>query len=130
MAESGNPEPSKVAAALLVTFVPSADREGKPITQDAWVTKVLELLGSLFGGATAFPKARGVWRDDRQGGKLLFDEPVLVQCYTSRELIAANHGTVLDFLVRLGRQTNQAAVGFVVEGVYMEIEFPLAEGAP
>ena len=41
----------------------------------------------LFGGATAFPQGKGVWRDDAQGGKLLFDEPVVIQCYTSEQKI-------------------------------------------
>ena len=38
-------------------------------------------------GATAFPRGEGVWRDDAQGGRLLFDNPVVIQCYTSEHLI-------------------------------------------
>src|SRR5688572_24372367 len=74
---------SKSASTLLVLFIPSHDRSGTPIDQNRWVDEALGALGSLFGGATAFPKGRGVWRDDAQGGKLLFDEPVVVQCYTA-----------------------------------------------
>ena len=50
-------------ALLIVLFVPSVDRESRPIDQTAWTRRSLELLGRLFGGATAFPKAQGVWRD-------------------------------------------------------------------
>lgn len=48
---------------LLVLFVPSVDRDSSPIDQDDWVRQALEHLGVAFGGATAFPKARGVWLD-------------------------------------------------------------------
>jgi hypothetical protein len=33
------------------------------------------VLGNLFGGATAYPRGKGVWRDDEQGGKLPFESP-------------------------------------------------------
>jgi len=61
----------------VVLFVPSVERDGAtPIDQDFWVNSALELLGSIFGGATAYPKARGVWRDDERAGALVKDEPV------------------------------------------------------
>jgi len=53
---------------------PSRDRHDRAIDQEHWVEESLNVLGTLFGGATAFPQGRGVWRDDAQGGKLLFDE--------------------------------------------------------
>ena len=78
---------SKTATSLLVLFIPSVDRDSRGIDQDTWVGKALDFLGNTFGGATAFPKARGVWRDDERGGKLVFDEPVVVQCYVSSRVI-------------------------------------------
>ncbi len=42
---------------------------------------------TLFGGATAFPRGEGIWRDDAQGGMLLFDSPVVIQCQTSEQMI-------------------------------------------
>ena len=59
---------SKAAAALLVLFIPSKDRGDQPIDQGYWVDEALNVLGMLFGGATAFPQGRGVWRDDARGG--------------------------------------------------------------
>ena len=53
---------AKSDASLLVLFIPSVDRDEKPIEHDAWVTLALKVLGTLFGGATAFPQGRGVWR--------------------------------------------------------------------
>ncbi len=61
------------------------------------------MLGTLFGGATAFPKGRGIWRDDAQGGKLLFDEPVVIQCYTSANLIEQQMPALRDFLYRMAK---------------------------
>ena len=63
----------KGAATLLVLFIPSVDRYEQSVNQDAWVDRALEFLGSTFGGATAFPKAKGVWRDDDRGSTLVFD---------------------------------------------------------
>src|SRR6266851_1942340 len=60
-----------VGASQVVIFVPSVDREGKPINQDYWVDQILTTLGHLFRGATAYPRGRGVWRDDQRGGLLI-----------------------------------------------------------
>ncbi len=44
----------------LTLFVPSVDRDGRPIPQPEWVEAALSTLGALFRGATAFPPGRGV----------------------------------------------------------------------
>jgi hypothetical protein len=60
---------------LVVLFIPSVERDGmSTIDQTLWVDLALEMLGRVFGGATAFPKARGVWRDDERDGTLVKDE--------------------------------------------------------
>jgi hypothetical protein len=56
---------SKSASTLLVLFIPSHDGAAEAIDQAYWVDQALTVLGTLFGGATAFPQ--GVWRDDAQG---------------------------------------------------------------
>jgi hypothetical protein len=109
---------------LVVLFVPSVERDGATaINQDLWVDAALEMFGSTFGGATAYPKARGVWRDDERGGALVKDEPVLIHCYTTPEDIqdAANLAELGRFCRRLGRQTNQGEVGLVVGDEYFAI---------
>ncbi len=108
---------------VIVLFIPSVERDGKtPIDQEQWVTKALETFGKLFGGATAFPKARGVWRDDANKGKLVFDEPVF-HCYTSREQIEDEKK--LDklgaFCRRMAKGTNQGEIGLVIDGEYLAI---------
>jgi hypothetical protein len=69
---------------LVVLFVPSVERDGKtPVNQDRWVNEAMKMFGDVYGGATAYPRARGVWRDDERGGALVFDEPVVIHCYTT-----------------------------------------------
>jgi hypothetical protein len=51
---------TKAAASLLVLFIPSRDRRNKAIDQRFWVEEALNVLGTLFGGATAFPRGRGI----------------------------------------------------------------------
>src|SRR5262245_32245282 len=121
---------SKVASTLLVLFIPSHDRDGQQIDQDYWVGEALAVLGRLFGGATAFPQGQGVWRDDARGGTLLFDEPVVIQCYTSEEALEREAPALKDFLHRMGREARQGAVGLVIDRDYLEIGFPLEEPEP
>src|SRR5215831_3197381 len=75
---------------LVVVFVPSKDRDGKPIDQERWVDEVLTTLGRLFRGATAYPRGRGVWRDDERGGTLLTEEPVIVFSYIAEAGLTTN----------------------------------------
>lgn len=121
---------SKAASTLLVLFIPSKDRSDEPIDQALWVGEALRVLGTLFGGATAFPQGKGVWRDDAQGGRLLFDEPVVIQCYTSEAALDQQAPALRDFLHRMGREARQGAIGLVIDRDYLEIGFPLEERTP
>jgi hypothetical protein len=118
---------SKAASTLLVLFIPSRGRGEEWIDQDHWCNEALAALGTLFGGATAYPKGKGVWRDDDQGGKLLYDEPIVVQCYTSEAAIRRQANALREFLVRMGTECHQGAIGFVIDRDYLEIRFPLSE---
>jgi len=119
---------AKGAATLLVLFIPSTDRNENPIAdQKHWVRKALEFLGTHFGGATAFPRAQGVWRDDEQKGKLIYDEPVIINCYTSEDLIEEHVDKLGGFLREMGETTNQGAVGLVIDRDYLEIGFPMED---
>ena len=94
---------------LLVLFVPSVERDETPIDQEHWVDEALQLLGRLLGGATAYPRAKGVWRDDERGGALVSDNPVVIHCYTEPEVIEAeqNIAELGEFCRRMGREANQ-----------------------
>jgi hypothetical protein len=121
---------SKAHSTLLVLFIPSKDRRNKPIKQRYWVQEALHVLGTLFGGATAFPRGDGIWRDDAQGGKLLLDNPVVIHCYTSEQAIEQKTRELREFLHRMGREARQGAIGLVINDEYLEIGFPVDETSP
>ena len=106
-------------------FVPSKDRSDKPIDQDYWVGAALPHLGSY-----CIHKVRRLARRC-PGGKLLFDEPVIIQCYTSEEKLEQQLSPLRDFLHLMGREARQGAIGLVVDRDYLEISFPLEKsGSP
>lgn len=108
-----------VGTLLFVLFVPSADRYGDEIDHDYWVAEALATFGKLFRGATAYPRARGVWRDDDRGGELVFEQPTIVTCYANpADVNEAALVELRSFLHRLGRETNQGEVGIVVGDEY------------
>ena len=116
---------------LVVLVVPSVERDGvSTIDQPFWVDAALEMLGRVFGGATAFPKAKGIWRDDERGGTLIRDEPVIVHCYTTPDDIedGGNLAALGGFCRKLGRETRQGEVGLVVGDEYFAIR-DFSEGA-
>lgn len=106
----------------IVVFVPGQDRDGNDIDHDLWVTRALETLGSLFRGATAYPRARGVWRDDERGGELQYEEPTIVTCYADPAALTDSARLRLRaFLHGLGREANQGEVGIVIGDKYYGI---------
>jgi len=120
----------KRSVTLLQLFIPSADRYGVQVPeQDEWVDKALAMLGTCFGGGTAFPKAKGVWRDDARGGELVYDEPVIIQCYTSLDEIEKYHETFGQFMHDMGVGMKQGAVAYVIDQEFIEIGFPLEDEA-
>jgi hypothetical protein len=111
-----------VGASLIVIFVPSRDRDGHPIDQEYWVDEILTTLGRLFRGATAYPRGRGVWRDDERGGTLVVEEPVIVFSYVSEADLTTNAlSDLYRTLSRMGREANQGEIGVVIDSKYYGI---------
>lgn len=109
---------------LVVLFVPSVERDGATaIDQARWVDSALEMFGRVFGGATAYPKAKGIWRDDERGGALVKDEPVVVHCYTTPTDIedGNNLADLGGFCRKMGREAHQGEIGLVVGDEYFAI---------
>ncbi len=109
---------------LVVLFVPSVERDGTTsIDQAHWVNASLEMFGKVFGGATAYPKAKGIWRDDERGGALVKDEPVVVHCYTTPADIQDDSALAQlgNFCREMGRRAHQGEVGLVIGDEYFAI---------
>jgi len=108
----------------VVLFVPSVERDGSTsVDQERWVDLALEMFGRVFGGATAYPRAKGVWRDDERGGALVKDEPVVLQCYTTPADIesASRLADLGSFCRKLGREARQGEIGLVIGDEYFAI---------
>ena len=108
----------------MVLFVPSVERDGiTAIDQTYWVDAALEMFGRVFGGATAYPRARRIWRDDERGGALVKDEPVVVHCYTIPADIedSRNLGELGRFCKRMGRDAREGEIGLVIGDEYLAI---------
>jgi len=103
----------------LTLFVPSVDRDGAGIDQGLWREEALSTLARLFRGATAFPPGRGAWRDDAAGGRLVFDDTVLITSYAAEVDVSSQAlSTLRAFLHRMGREARQGEVGIVVDRAY------------
>jgi hypothetical protein len=101
---------------MLILFVPSHQRDKTRLTdQDVWASKALEIMGRLYGGATGFPNLRGIWRDDEDGGKLLDDEPIMIQSLAKRADVEdeAKLSELAAFLKLMGKKTKQGAIAIV-----------------
>ncbi len=83
-------------SAQVVLFIPALDRDGQAIDQQywpavlassvgqqCWVDEGLRAVGQAFGGGTAFPPGKGVWRDDERGGQLLFEATVMILSFAN-----------------------------------------------
>ena len=100
----------------VILFIPSHARDKTRINdQDAWASRALDLMGKLYGGATGFPNLRGIWRDDEDGGKLLDDEPIMIQSLAKRADVENPEKLeeLAQFLKLMGKKTKQAAIAVV-----------------
>jgi len=109
---------------LVVLFVPSVERDGTmAVNQDHWVDAALDMFGRVFGGAPAYPKAKGIWRDDERGGVLVKDEPVVIHCYTTPGDIQNPRklAELASFCRMMGRDARQGEIGLVIGDEYLAI---------
>ena len=101
---------------LLILFIPSHDKNQKNLSdQNMWAEAAMKTIGDLFGGATAFKALTGVYKSDADG-KLLHDNPIVVESYVARDDIENPDRlrALTEFAKRMGRETNQEAVGLVL----------------
>jgi hypothetical protein len=53
--------------------------------------------------------------------------PVIIQSYTSIDAIDRQAVKLREFLMRMGKEASQGAVGFVIDRTYLEIRFAFEE---
>ncbi|MBB3937352.1 hypothetical protein [Aureimonas phyllosphaerae] len=101
-------------------YIPNKDRHGEPVDQKTWVAEALYLLSDIGGGATAMPPVTGAWVNP-QTGQLILEEPVVVYSYVDPDKFVAEIDKVIDFVRRLGRETNQGSVGMESLGTFFTV---------
>ena len=80
----------------------------------------MELFADLFTGATAFTTYGGIYRT--QDGEKLKDKPIIIECFANTsDVNRKNLVELVGFMKRMGKETNQAAVGLVVAGSFYEV---------
>ena len=92
----------------VIVFIPSHARDKSRLKDQAeWASQALDLMGTLYGGATGFSQLCGIWRDDENGGQLLTDNPIMIQSLARREDVEdqAKIGELASFLKRMGKTT-------------------------
>ena len=106
----------------MILIIPSADKHDIDLNdQEMWANSALELFAELYGGATAFKTFAGIYKAD--DGRILHDKPILIESYVKRQSLEdqGKLGQLLEFCKRMGRETNQAAVGLIVNSVFHEL---------
>lgn len=63
-----------------------------------------------------------MWRDDAQGGALVFDDTVLVTSYIAEpDWNEKTWEQLRTFLRRMGREARQGEIGLIIDGKYLGI---------
>ena len=107
---------------FVAVFVPSQTRDGNPIDHEFWRREAVKALSELFGGATSV-NAFGGWLDVEDGGKVKEEEISVVVSYIAKsEWDEVSALQLREFLYRMGRETQQGAIGLHVLGRYLEIK--------
>ena len=111
---------SGVVAAI---YIPSVDRDGAAVDQEAWKDEAMTLFARLFGGASAI-QLDGVWLDQERDS-LVSDEPFLVYSHTLAGAVdPAKLADIGAFARRLLVGTKQGEVGIVIGPGYYAIRPP------
>ena len=115
---------------LLVLFIPSKDKDGNDLNdQDVWASSAGSLLSELYGGATNMPPAEGRWYNE-ETKTIITEAVILIHCYLRQGAVhdGEKYRKVAEFLHRMGKQTKQGEVVFVLGDVLYRIrKYTLAE---
>lgn len=112
---------SPASTQRLTLYVPTVDRNGKPIPdREVWMKEAIHLLSRIGGGATVFPNQLGAWLDP-ESNEVLEEAVDIVYSFVNPDPFEKNLARLRAFLHRLGRETNQGEVGFEFDGQFFRI---------
>lgn len=99
---------------VFISYLPDRDKERNLIEVAYWESKLLELQGRLFGGATSYT-SRGAYR--KRTGEVILEGTKLVTSFVmEKELTPGTLKEITDCLKEFGIKTNQENVAFVLDG--------------
>ncbi|MBI3269591.1 MAG: hypothetical protein HYZ53_11260 [Planctomycetes bacterium] len=106
----------------LLVFVPEGDRTSKSLPvdlQDRWVIKLLNLFAELFGGATAYGRGVGVWRDP--AARTYWDRVTVIESWVDPALLNRSRrmNRLGRTLSRMCAALNQRVVGCILDGKWI-----------
>jgi hypothetical protein len=104
----------------ITIYVPSRDRDGNPVEFESWVTRMLELLSQVGGGATRMPPAQGAWLNP-DTHLLVIENVTLVYSYVDGDALAARLPALRGLLHQMGRALNQGEVVIEVNERFYKI---------
>ncbi len=107
----------------LLIFVPEGQRKSTEVPvdlQDQWVMKLLELCSDLFGGATAYGRGIGVWREIRRGRpiKTHWDRVTVIESWIDPALpkVKQRMTRLARNLDRMRKDLRQKEVACIIDG--------------
>ena len=104
----------------ITIYVPSRDRDGNPVDFESWVTRTLELLSQVGGGATRMPPAQGAWLNP-DSKALIIEEVTLVYSYIDADALLARLPDLRRLLHEMGRALKQGEVVIEVNDRFYRI---------
>ena len=110
----------------LLVFVPEGQRKSTEVPvdlQDRWVMKLLGLCSELFGGATAYGRGVGVWKDE-QSGETHWDRVTVVESWIDPALRRKKGwmNRLTRALEKMCGELRQKEVGCIINGRWMVVQ--------
>lgn len=97
------------SADKITIYVPSRDRHGNVVDFEPWVSRAMEILSNVGGGATRFPSAQGAWQNP-ESGNLIVEEVTLVYAFVDGDTLVAWLPEIRQFLHEMGHALDQGEV--------------------
>jgi hypothetical protein len=104
----------------ITIYIPSRDKEGKPIEHEIWVEKAMEFLSQVGGGATRMPPARGAWRNPASGA-LIIEDVTLVYSFIDGDALSTRISDLRQLMHAMGRALDQGEVAIEVNENFYKI---------
>jgi len=115
------PMPHPAPHHRLLVFVPEGERTPKSVPvelHDPWTTHLLRLLAGFFGGATAYGRGVGVWRN--AASEIIWDRVTVVESWIRPDVPDAQMDELWQELEKMRVDLKQDRVGCILDGEWFD----------